>query len=303
MFTIIGSGFGIYGYLPAIITENREKVILPASYLEKIIGRKELLSFLPLIQWVENQDEALSKVDGVVVAVPPICQWEIVQHILKFQNIKRVILEKPLATDPVLAENLVSSVLQANKQFRVGYTFLFTHWHHEFNWPKVIDGYTGIEIRWNFLAHHFAKNLVNWKRKHSKGGGVLRFFGIHIIALLSEAGYTGVVKSILQGQLDEPEYWEAILTGVGLPDCSIKVNSRCEVQMFEIVSWRNLQKSLVVRETDPFVSEFGDVNQDKRVSVLKRLIATFNSQDSLHESVVFATNTLWTEIEEKTIWL
>ena len=45
MYSIIGSGFGLYGYLPAIIKLHKKGVVLPEKYKEKILLRPELKEF------------------------------------------------------------------------------------------------------------------------------------------------------------------------------------------------------------------------------------------------------------------
>lgn len=303
MFTVIGSGFGMYGYLPAMIQETGGSVVLPVSFRERIQSRVELRACLSHIQWVETRDEALSKADGVVIAVPPMEQAVLVSHALRFENIRKFILEKPLAVSPEIAASITSMVNNANRRLRVGYTLLFARWHEELNWPKWTDGHEHVTIRWTFMAHHFANDLQNWKRKHSEGGGVLRFFGVHLLALLAEEGYTEVIHSTMQGQReDEPECWVAAFSGQALPDCTVHLNSRCGQQEFRIVSSFNGENSVIVNEADPFHSERSDEGQDKRVNVLRRLIRSFDSTDQAHQVVVVATNQLWQEVEVLTKW-
>jgi len=55
-------------------------------------------------------------------------------------------------------------------------------------------------------ADHFKNNKDNWKRDHKQGGGPLRFYGIHLIAVLAELGYTSSRQS-----LDDTCYGSPIL--------------------------------------------------------------------------------------------
>ena len=72
VFTILGSGFGMYGYLPALI-ECGMKVALPERYRSVIGGRTELVQYMPEVIWCAGTEEALALANGAVVAVRPDC--------------------------------------------------------------------------------------------------------------------------------------------------------------------------------------------------------------------------------------
>ena len=76
MFTISGSGFGLYGYLPALILNLNEKVILPKKYRAIIKARADISNLIPTIIWAENFDDALLKADSLVLALPPHIQQQ-----------------------------------------------------------------------------------------------------------------------------------------------------------------------------------------------------------------------------------
>jgi len=60
MFTVFGSGFGLYGYLPALIDTFGEPVALPESYRATVQARPELARCLPSIRWAADRDAALA---------------------------------------------------------------------------------------------------------------------------------------------------------------------------------------------------------------------------------------------------
>ena len=71
-----------------------------------------------------------------------------------------------------------------------------------------------LNLNWEFMAHHYINNLDTWKNKHSHGGGALRFYGIHVIALLAYVGYNNIIKSKLSLDLaGNPYQWSAIFSG------------------------------------------------------------------------------------------
>ena len=93
MFTIIGSGFGMYGYLPALLKVYGEGVILPLSYKDKLMARSDLIQFLPWISWAKTLEEALKEATGVVLATTPTRQLTIAFELLNHPNIKKLVLE------------------------------------------------------------------------------------------------------------------------------------------------------------------------------------------------------------------
>ena len=75
--------------------------------------------------------------------------------------------------------------------------------------------------------------MDTWKNKHSHGGGVLRFYGIHVIALLAHVGYNNIIKSKLSLDLaGNPYQWSAIFSGKDVPNINVSVNSRSEKNLF-----------------------------------------------------------------------
>ena len=59
MVTIFGGGFGLYGYLPALIDGMNEQVCLPKKYIKVLRARDDLSSFEDKIFWVEDETDAI----------------------------------------------------------------------------------------------------------------------------------------------------------------------------------------------------------------------------------------------------
>lgn len=298
MYAIIGSGFGLYGYLPALVDGQDETVVLPRAYESKVRTRTELAFTLSHIRWVDDEITALSLASTVVIAVPPQRQFELVSRCLTLPRIEKLVLEKPLAVTPALAAELVSNLDEAKKRYRIAYTLLNTAWHQELAWPKLSTPGAVISINWTFMAHHFASRLTTWKRVHKDGGGVLRFYGVHLVALLAYHGYDGVGCSILEGEDPrEPERWNAILTGPGLPDCHVYVDSRSATKQFMMVHRISAQDNVILGMADPFENEIRKGDDDARVGVLKRLMDSFEADDRHYDLFYKRVNTLWWKIE------
>ena len=298
MFTIFGSGFGLYGYLPALAEHLGEEVVLPEAYENKVRSRPELGGTLSKIRWVKDHDEALALADGAVIATPPQFQSEIVERCLALPNIKRLVLEKPLAVTPGMAASLLSWLDASGVQYVIAYTLLHLDWYKNLAWPRDTDA--EVELNWSFHAHHFSHDLHNWKRVHAQGGGVLRFFGIHILAMLASRGYSQVKSSQLEGDVPgEPERWKATLSGPGLPACRVCVDSRSPNSYFEITSKGKVHP--LVSLHDPFALEQSIGDADPRVAVLAEILRGLTTGTAPSSDLYKLANDLWRQAEERLI--
>lgn len=292
MYAIVGSGFGLYGYLPALAGVSDEPVLLPEAYRERFRARPELAHLAGRIRWMRDERSALEAASAVVIATPPARQVATARAALALPNVERLVLEKPLAPDPATAARLVDELLAGGKRFRAGYTFLHTAWARDLAWPRR-DAAARVQVTWTFLAHHYANGLDNWKREAAQGGGALRFFGVHLLALLARAGYRDVARSAIHaGAPGEAQRWEATFIGPHLPDCDVLVDSRGERPVFRIAAQRPL-----VDLTDPYAAEQAPGEQDRRIGVLLGFLRSFEAPDEQHVALCREVNALWLAAE------
>jgi len=292
MYTIVGSGFGLYGYLPALIALS-EEVVLPRAFVKKIRARPELVWTLPRIRWVVDGDAALNKADSVIIATPPKIQEEVIEHCIALPHIEQFVLEKPLAINPTRASSLLAKLDEAHKRYVINYTMMYLGWQDTIEWPRNTS--TSVDVTWTFMAHHFASGLHNWKRVHDEGGGVLRFYGIHLIAMLSHYGYNKVRSSRLEGStINEPERWIAIFSGLELPECHVRVDSHSPNNLFEISS---ATSGHLLSLHDPFKQEPKEGGLDRRVSALMRLLRVASADVLQLKDMYIQTNKLWEQAE------
>lgn len=298
MFTIVGSGFGLYGYLPAIVEGLGEKVILPRRYERKVHERPELTHVFEDICWVESEDVAFELATAAIIATPPLRQGHVLTRLLTMPNIEMFVLEKPVAETPSLARDLLARVDKANKRYHIGYTFLYTSWFDRLIWPSSSVPNCALSINWTFLAHHFRTQIDTWKSAHHAGGGVLRFYGIHLIALLARYGYQDVYTSSLEGaKANEPERWNAVFFGPGLPDCSVHVDSRNPTSSFTISQDIAGMKMPLLELSEPFAEETSIAGADARVSVLTRFLTQLRTDNSHDPEYCDRVNCLWLSVE------
>jgi len=306
---IVGSGFGLYGYLPALCRCDHS-VILPARYKPAFQGRKELARYSSKVRWVQDEEAVLAVSEGIVLALPPTFQSKYLPFVVARNNLSSLFLEKPLASTPETAMYHLENLINADKKFRINYSFRYLDWASQVK-AALIRACTDaiLTIDWRFMSHHYQFNLNNWKRYKSEGGGVIRFYGIHLIALLSEFGYSRVAYSTTYGiSPDQPSRWSAVLQGSGLPECQLQVDSCSDAQRFHvsIASRIGLDSgSLDVQIDDPFQRATPQTeDQDRRVQFIERLCRTLDTtsdEESYLHHVYIATNKFWHEIEGVTI--
>lgn len=292
MFTVVGSGFGLYGYVPAILHAFGEPVILPLAYRPKMEGREDLRGYVERIEWAADAHAALAEATGVVLATIPAEQPALVARCCAAARIERIVVEKPVAITPAQADDVLARLAASGKRYRIGYTLLHAAWTDRLPWPHE----RAVSIEWTFMAHHFARDLANWKRDASQGGGVIRFFGVHLLALLARRGYDEVARSVVAGDRSgEPDRWEAEFRGPGLAPARVRMDSRSAVERFSI-AFDGAPAAVALRE--PFQLESPAPPDDRRVPVLERLLATFDRDDALFVELYAATNRLWRRVEE-----
>jgi hypothetical protein len=301
VFTILGSGFGIYGYLPALMELGLE-VVLPLRYQSVLAARPELAQYVQKVVWSVDEEQALARSSAAVVALRPADQAAWIPRLVRMPNLQQLILEKPVAPDPQLAASLLAMVEDAGKRYRIGYTFRFTPWARQLQ-MALAQSVEDASMDWNFLAHHYRTGAANWKRLNPAGGGALRFYGIHAVALLAELGYDDVSTSTTRGTSDaEIEQWDATFIGRGLCPFSLNINSRAERQLFKIiVQERKQARRTLVNQTDPFSSIRSDASQpqDSRVGVLESLCRSLDDTDDAHAVRQKAILALWARVERK----
>jgi predicted dehydrogenase len=298
MFTIVGSGFGLYGYLPALVEKFGGPVILPNAYREKLEARPELRPYGDAVRWVANREVALASASAAVVATPPLEQVAVVRRCLGLPELGTLVLEKPVAANPDEASRLLDEIKRAGKRYRIGYSFFHAAWSDRLQLPLVERG-GEVAIAWSFTAHHFARGLENWKRDDARGGGVLRFFGMHLVAWLARQGYADVAQSRLEGErAGQSERWSALLRGAGRLDCRVAVDSRAAASRFSIEWRRGGEKQALLDLAEPFELEAaGTPYVDRRVAVLARLLDTLGDDDAPYRELYDAVNRLWRRVE------
>jgi predicted dehydrogenase len=301
LIAILGSGFGLYGYLPAFAEARDEEIILPERYRPRLAARAELAGVAGRVHWSVDEAHALHRASTIAIAKRPSDQVALVAQCLARENVERLLLEKPLAPTPEAAGALLDRVASSGRVLRIGYTFRRTAWAASLARLLTTPSAGTLAIHWRFTAHHYAHDLHTWKRRHDQGGGALRFYGIQLIALLAEFGYRDPVASQCAGVgMGEVDRWTATFAAGGLPDCTIVVDSRSDVTEFRVEQRvGDAAPHVLVAQRDPFSTAATAGGLDPRVGLLQELCASLWSGDTCY-AWYSAANALWRDVEAQT---
>jgi predicted dehydrogenase len=294
---IVGSGFGLYGYLPAIVRGCGERVLLSERYRPRLLERQDVACLAGSIEWLRDETAVLDAATAVVIAKRPEDQVHLIDDCLARGHIERLLLEKPLAPSPEAAEPLIQRILAARKIFRIGYTFRYTRWFGELL-SVLKKGSTSdpVKLRWRFRAHHHRTGIKTWKRHAAQGGGPIRFFGIHLIGLLAELGYDSVSASEISPVVGaEADCWRATFNGPALPAFDVEVETNAAADEFHLSCGE-----LLIDLPDPFSTSSITGEFDRRVEALTELCSEFLYSEVQWLPWYQSSVRLWSEVESLT---
>ena len=307
MIAILGSGFGLYGYLPALAGLAGQQIVLPLRYRPRLMLRSELAVFACQITWVETEDQALDQAECVVIALQPKDQPAKVLACLDRPNIRRFMIEKPLAATEAEGAALLDLLLNGDHAFRVGYIFCFLPWANKIRQMCKSFDVLSVEIKWHFNAQYFRRNQNIWKRREQDGGGPLRFYGIQVLALFAELGFGQVVSSTLTARsAGEVDQWVATMNGTGLPMAKIMIDARASEESFVISTGTAGGESVLIQGRTPFdevaqVTTF--VGTDARATLLYKLFQSFDENSDKYYQCYLGAQDLWRQSETKLQYL
>jgi predicted dehydrogenase len=211
---VAGSGFGLYGVLPAfqripecaavgIFGESSERLL-------NYCGRTGVPFFS---DWRAMLDEC--RPDALAVAVIPRHQHEILACALE-RGIA-VLAEKPLAVELRQAAELLE-LARARKAAHM-MDFLFPEipeWSRarELLEQGAIGPVRHLKLSWRFLSHDIRHKLEGWKTRPEEGGGALSFYCSHLFYNLEF--FLGKMRALRCGLVHAPETPGAGETGVNL---------------------------------------------------------------------------------------
>tara|TARA_E500000178_G_C16999261_1_gene744832 strand:+ start:125 stop:1024 length:900 start_codon:yes stop_codon:yes gene_type:complete len=297
MYTIIGKGFGLYGYLPAIIM-NGSDLILSDEYKSNIQKRGDINKFINSIQWTKSIKEAIYLSDDIILAIPPKEQFKFLLENEKLISDKTIFLEKPIACSPKQSSILLKFLEEKKIKFNVNYSFIYLDWFKKlYNKINSLSSNFNIKINWEFKAHFIKTNVTNWKSDSQSGGGIIRFYGIHLIAILTALEYENY-KIIKLKNNTKTIIFKII--NVNKPEIEILINIDSNIDKFAIDIYEDSPKNkrTFVDIKDPFEKQNKKlIKLDRRVQNIRDyLIEKNNSIQNLNFNKKVVK--LWCEIEK-----
>lgn len=296
---ILGSGFGIYGYLPAMLRQWSGPVTLTSSSRVRLLERPELNWTLPRVKWVDDRHDLINQTRLVAIALPPAVQEEVVAELLTSKKTEAVVLEKPIARRPGDARDMLIALREKGIRVRVGYTFCYTHWFGRLTSCPDIYCSDLLEIEWFFMAHHFTRSLKNWKTDHDLGGGVLRFYTIQMIALIERLGFRNMENIRVSKQDGVLARIEGAASDASRPTLRFVIDSHCKFPGFRIFSTKGNVKKTLLDLRDPFGEEVSPGSEDGRISPLRRILESLREDDAEILSAYLRIIDLWDQAESE----
>tara|TARA_Y100001968_G_C19366475_1_gene722789 strand:- start:229 stop:1146 length:918 start_codon:yes stop_codon:yes gene_type:complete len=289
---LLGKGFALNVYLPALIAINSKNIALEASSKNLI----KTDTIYKNIKWLNDNEIINNKFSKIIIAEPPEKQFKLICDISLWKNSNKIILEKPLAENHKKATYLID-ILNKNKiRYSINYTFRYTKWNKKiYKYLQQNTDKSEISIHWKFNGRHLQKKESTWKTNHLLGGGAIKYYGIHLIAILSDMGYTDVEKTDIFNQpLNKLNSWYCKFNSINqLPKLNLYIDSNSNENKFY---WNQLNKNLL-KIDNPFSLESSKYNGDKRIPpTIKFLQEEHTNLFNLKNMNILK---LWSKIESK----
>ena len=241
-----------------------------------------------MIDWAEDVAEIYSA-ENLIVAVSPQAQSEILLA-APISKLNRLVLEKPLAVLPTLADEVLDRAFFLANRVRVGFTLCHTQWSEGFLAALRAGG--EFRLCWRFQAHHFRVGLDTWKAQHKSGGGALRFYGIHLLALFESVAPCEVLESTTSNS--DVSNWRAVFSIGTRAIVRVEIDSNHESNIFQIVREPGVA---IVDLIDPFSTGEKDTIEDVRLQPLMNLLCTFRKPEIWYKDLYRRVIALWASTE------
>ena len=177
---ILGGGFGLYGYFPAAIQADWQVTTL-GRYKGFLEGRVELSGLLNQVTFVAENELDINIYDAVVIARTPQQQIDFITSNSSFEG--HLFLEKPLGSTAKSTSELLDVLQTRKSSFSVAYLFQYQDWYKSIASQKHSEG--SVTIDWRITL----SRDQNWKQQLGAGGGVLSYYGIHLLSLIVDCQY------------------------------------------------------------------------------------------------------------------
>lgn len=294
MVGIIGKGFGLYGYLPAFVELGYQVGVLEDSKTV-IKSRSELAHLSDNISYFSSERNLFEICDKIVLATDPLRQESYVETLLNQYSIKNFFLEKPITVNPSNTQLLIKKLQNHNTNFNVGFNFFYTVWFENFKELILNKQSADILIKWDFMAYHIKNDVDTWKKTTDKGGGLINFYGIHLISILAAFDFDLIESKKYIGK-DQIVLWKAIFVNHRTCKVEISLNINSTEEGFSI--YNNQDKYFLTHLKNPFSNDNLEKHKrDPRIDNLKQMISSNNRNTySSNVDLIQKTNQLLSKV-------
>ena len=192
---IVGSGFGLYGLLPAFhFIELCNVVAVCGKKSERLLDYCKEIG-LNNIYSTWSEMFVKEEIDAVAIAVIPKVQDQIATYAMN-RGI-HVFAEKPLAVDLIHAQKLFD--LASKTKVTNTVDFIFPEIDTWKKVKKILDQekygpLLSVDVQWIFESYDIKNSISSWKTNLAEGGGALSFFFSHTLYYLEF--FAGKIKDI-----------------------------------------------------------------------------------------------------------
>jgi predicted dehydrogenase len=270
----VGSGFGIYGWGIAVLENKNTKLHTLSRYKKnilKIISIKELFT---RVIFYKNLKELINHCELLIIAKRPGDQSRVVSKIIQLKKRINLILEKPISNNANNAIRLLRKISKSKINYLIGMTINETNWAKKLKKLLKKKKINKVNIKWNFLAHHYKYNKKNWKRYSNNGGGTLNFYLIHLIYIFSFTK-EWKIKYNSKDKTKEDSGGVLILKNTDT-EIIINCNSNYKKKPFFRIKmeYKNFKKE-IIKLKNPFEENKKKkliLNSENRIELLKRIL-------------------------------
>ena len=257
---LLGKGFALNVYLPALLAINCKKILLASSVKPYIYDD----AIIQDIEWIDDEEIINNRFFKIIIAEPPDKQYKLICEMSLWRNSNNLILEKPIADNHKKAKYLINILNKEKIKYSINYSFRYTEWFSCI-YRYIHDNHNkgDIDMIWKFKGRHQQKKEQSWKTDHSRGGGVIRYYGIHLIAILSDIGYSDVKRSnIFKQPKNKINSWSCeFISKDNLPKLNLYLDSYSNDNLF---CWQQLNQNILEIDS-PFALESTEYNEDNRI--------------------------------------
>ena len=253
---ILGSGFGLYGYLPAISSYCRY-IYLDKRYKGKFLERSELKKLSYKIKWYDKISKIIDDINIVIIAKNPKDQLNNIKSLNLKKKIKHLFLEKPISNNPKNSLLLIKYLELRKIKYSFGFLFEYLSWFKFLKKKKSKNN--KIKILW-----HIKKNNKNnkWKYNPTLGGGALRFYGVHLIKILFELKFLNLKSNIVNNQFWSSQFYD---DKSNIFEVELKITNKDKFKL-------TYNNKILVNSINPFKEKINLKQIDPRASILKKYI-------------------------------